>query len=81
MYLQVLLEVRTRRKLLVAILALKRFFTRMNSLMPYKVANLTKCLVTAIMVALVRLLLVVDASMLLQGRILGEGLITLGTKI
>ena len=53
----------------------------MNSLMPYKVANLTKCLVTAIMVALVRLLLVVDASMLLQGRILGEGLITLGTKI
>jgi hypothetical protein len=67
MDLKMLLEIRARGKLLVAVLALERLFTRVNSLMPNEVANLTEGLVTALMVALIGLLLVVNPGVFLQG--------------
>ena len=47
--------------------------------MPNKVADLAESLGAPLMVALVWLLLVVDSSVLLEGRVLGKRLVTLGT--
>jgi hypothetical protein len=75
--LKMLLEIGATGELLVAVLALERLFTRVNSLVPNEVANLTEGLVATIVVALVRLLLVVYPGVFLQGRVLGKSLITL----
>lgn len=66
MNLEVLFEVGTTCKFLVAVIALKGLFPRVDSLMPDQVAHLTKSLVAALVVALVGLLLVMDPSMLLE---------------
>ena len=79
MDLEMLLEVGTTCELLVAVLTLEWFFTRVDSLVPNEITHLAECLVAALVVALVGLLLVVDPGVFLQGRVLGESLVTLGT--
>lgn len=79
MNLEMLLEVGSTGELLVAVLTLEGFFTRVNSLVPNEIAYLAECLVAAFVVALVGFLLVMDPRMLLQGGVLGESLVTLGT--
>lgn len=80
MNLEVLLQIGPTCKLLIAILALEGLLPRVDSLVPNEVAHLAECLVAAIMVALVGLLLIVDPSVLLERGVLGESLVTLGTK-
>lgn len=72
-----LFEVGSTGELLVAVFALKRFFTGMDSLVPDQVRDLAKSLVATLKIALVRLLLVVDSRVLLQRRVLSERLVTL----
>ena len=76
--LQVLFEVGSTGELLVAVLALKRFFTSMDSLVPDQVRHLAESLVATLKIALVGLLLVVDSCVFLQRRVLSERLVTLG---
>ena len=73
-----LFEVGSTGELLVAVLALKRFFTSMDSLVPDQVRHLAESLVATLKIALVRLLLVVDSCVFLQRRVLSERLVTLG---
>ena len=75
--LQMLFEVRSRGKLFVAVLALERFLSRVDSLVTNQVTHLTEGLIASIKVTLVWLLLIVNSSMLLQRRILSERLVTL----
>ena len=73
-----LFEVGSTGELLVAVLALKRFFTSMDSLVPDQVRHLAESLVATLKIALVRLLLVMDSCVFLQRRVLSERLVTLG---
>ena len=75
MYLQVLFQIGSTSKLLVAYLTFKRLFTSVNALMSNQVRHLREGLSTARMLALVRLLLVMHSGMFLQRRILCKCLV------
>ena len=72
-----LLEVAAGGKLFVAEVAREGLLSRVDALVPDKIRNLREGLVTARVRAEVRLSLVVDPRMLLQGAVLGESLIAL----
>lgn len=75
--LQMLLQVAATRKLLVAELARKWLLSGMDPLVPYQIADLRERLLASRKVTAVGLGLVVHASMLLQRRVLSEGLVAL----
>ena len=72
-----LFEIALRGERFGAVRALKWLVARMNLLVPDQVAHLGEGLVAAGMVAGVGPLPVVHASVLLEGRALGEGLVAL----
>lgn len=74
-----LLKVAAARELFVAILAGEGLLARVDALVPNQVGHLAEGLAAARMLALIGLLAVVNASVLLQRRVLCEGLITLLT--
>lgn len=78
--LEMLLEVGSTRKCLGALVALKRLITSVDSLVSDEIAYLAEGGVAANKFTLVRLLFVVHAKVLLERRILGEGLITVLAK-
>ena len=75
-----LLEVATAGELLVAELAREGFLSGVDALVPDEVGYLGEGLLAAGVLAAVGLCLVVDAGVLLQGRVLGEGLVALRTN-
>ena len=77
--LQVLLEITAAGKLFGTVLAFEWFFSGVDSLVANQVADLAEGHGAPGMVALERLLLVVNPGMLLQGGILGECLVALVT--
>jgi hypothetical protein len=78
--LEMLLEVGSTRKCLGALVALKRLITSVDSLVSDEIAYLAEGGVAANKFTFVRLLFVVHAKVLLERRILGEGLITVLAK-
>ena len=64
--LQVLLQVASRRKLLGAVITLKRLLARVDTLVPDQIGDLAKCLVASWVVALVRLLLIMHPCVFLK---------------
>ena len=70
-----MLEVRPRGKLFVACLTDIGFLTSVYTLMPNQVGHLGKSLVATYVLATVWFLLIVDASVLLERRILCKGLV------
>ena len=77
MNLQMLFQITTGCKFLVAVVTHEGSLPSVNPLVSDQVAYLTECLLTTRVLALVGLLLIVDTCMLLQRGVLGECLITL----
>lgn len=78
--LQVLFQIASTGKFLVAEFACERFLAGMDSLVADQVRNLGEGLLAAWELAAVRLRLVVHSGVLLQGRVLREGLVALRTN-
>ena len=75
MHLQVLLEVRPRRKRLLALLALERLVTRVDALVPDQVRDLAEGALAPLKLAFEGFQFVVDSQVLLQGRELSKCLV------
>ena len=78
--LQMLLQIAATCKFLVAEFAGERFLSRMYPLVADEVRDLREGLLATWVLTAIGLGLVMDAGVLLQGRVLGEGLVALRTN-